>query len=126
MPDVQTRVIAIANHKGGCGKTATVVHLAAELAQLDLNVLVIDLDPQGNASTHIGKKHPSEVEVSIKDLLLGGYAKLVDAVQEDTCIKGVSLISSSLSLTTEEDKIKDNEPRPMEVLGRVIKPLLGV
>lgn len=126
MPDVQTRVIAIANHKGGCGKTATVVHLAAELAQLDLNILVIDLDPQGNASTHIGKKHPSEVEVSIKDLLLGGYAKLVDAVQEDTCIKGVSLISSSLSLTTEEDKIKDNEPRPMEVLGRVIKPLLGV
>lgn len=126
MPDVQTRVIAIANHKGGCGKTATVVHLAAELSQLDLNVLVIDLDPQGNASTHIGKKHPSEVEVSIKDLLLGGYAKLVDAVQEDTCIKGVSLISSSLSLTTEEDKIKDNEPRPMEVLGRVIKPLLGV
>lgn len=126
MSEVQTRVIAIANHKGGCGKTATVVHLAAELAQLELNVLVIDLDPQGNASTHIGKKHPSEVDVSIRDLLLGGYAKLVEAVQEDTCIKGVSLISSSLSLTTEEDKIKDNEPRPMEVLGRVIKPLLGV
>lgn len=126
MSEPQTKIIAIANHKGGCGKTSTVVHLASELAQLDLNVLVIDLDPQGNSSTHIGKKHPSEVEVSIKNLLLGEYDKLAEAVQEDTCIKGVSLISSSLSLTTEEDKIKDNEPRPMEVLGRVIKPLIGI
>ncbi|OBX81078.1 ParA family protein [Moraxella atlantae] len=126
MKQKNTRIITIANHKGGCGKTATVVHLAAELAQLELSVLVIDLDPQGNASTHIGKKHPSEIEVTIKDLLLGGYTKLVEAIQEDTCIKGVHLISSSLSLTTEEDKIKDNEPRPMEVLGRIIRPLVGV
>lgn len=126
MKQKNTRIITIANHKGGCGKTATVVHLAAELAQLELSVLVIDLDPQGNASTHIGKKHPSEIEVTIKDLLLGGYTKLVEAIQEETCIKGVHLISSSLSLTTEEDKIKDNEPRPMEVLGRIIRPLVGV
>ena len=126
MNQKNTKVITIANHKGGCGKTATVVHLAAELAQLDLLVLVIDLDPQGNASTHIGIKHPSEVSVTIKDLLLGGYSKLVEAVQEETNFKGVNLISSSLSLTTEEDKIKDNEPRPLEVLGRIIKPLLGV
>lgn len=126
MSQNKTKVITIANHKGGCGKTATVVHLAAELAQLDLSVLVIDLDPQGNASTHIGKKHPSEVPITIKDLLLGGYTKLPEAVQEDTSIKGVHLISSSLSLTTEEDKIKDNEPRPLEVLGRIIKPLIGV
>lgn len=124
--EAATRIITIANHKGGCGKTATVVHLAAELAQLGLSVLVIDLDPQGNASTHIGKKHPSEVEITIKDLLLGGYSKLVEAVQEETNLRGVSLISSSLSLTTEEDKIKDNEPRPLEVLGRIIKPLIGV
>ena len=126
MNQKNTKVITIANHKGGCGKTATVVHLAAELAQLDLSVLVIDLDPQGNASTHIGIKHPSEVSVTIKDLLLGGYSKLVEAVQEETNFKGVNLISSSLSLTSEEDKIKDNEPRPLEVLGRIIKPLLGV
>lgn len=126
MKQKNTRIITIANHKGGCGKTATVVHLAAELAQLELSVLVIDLDPQGNASTHIGRKHPSEIDVTIKDLLLGGYIKLVEAIQEVTCIKGVHLISSSLSLTTEEDKIKDNEPRPMEVLGRIIRPLVGV
>lgn len=126
MQTTNTKIITIANHKGGCGKTATVVHLAAELAQLELSVLVIDLDPQGNASTHIGKKHPSEIEVTVKDLLLGGYTKLVESIQEDTCIKGVHLISSSLSLTTEEDKIKDNEPRPLEVLNRIIRPLIGV
>lgn len=122
-----TRIITIANHKGGCGKTATVVHLAAELAHLGNKVLVIDLDPQGNASTHIGQKHPSELPVTIKDLLLeGSPARLLEAIQEKTNIDGVSLIASSLGLTTDEDKIKDNEPRPLEVLSRITKPLMGI
>lgn len=67
------RVIAIANHKGGCGKTATTVHLSAELAKLGMRVLVIDLDPQENASTHIGLKHPSEIDISIRDLIIPNF-----------------------------------------------------
>ncbi|WP_043148104.1 ParA family protein, partial [Pseudogulbenkiania ferrooxidans] len=58
------------NHKGGCGKTTTVINLAAEFARSGLNVLVVDMDPQANASLHLGKKHPSEVPITCAELLL--------------------------------------------------------
>lgn len=125
------RVIAIANHKGGCGKTATTVHLSAELAKLGMRVLVIDLDPQENASTHIGLKHPSEIDVSIRDLIIPNFDQptLTSANKEElikqsihtkTHFDGVSLIYSSLRLTIDKDRIREKEPRPMEVLKEVI------
>lgn len=125
------RVIAIANHKGGCGKTATTVHLSAELAKLGMRVLVIDLDPQENASTHIGLKHPSEIDISIRDLIIPNFDQptLTSANKEElikqsihtkTHFDGVSLIYSSLRLTIDKDRIREKEPRPMEVLKEVI------
>ena len=125
------RVIAITNHKGGCGKTATTVHLSAELAKLGMRILVIDLDPQENASAHIGLKHPSEIDISIRDLIISNFDQpsltsadkdelIKQAIHSKTHFDGVSLIYSSLRLTIDKDRIREKEPRPMEVLKEVI------
>ena len=66
-----TRVLTVANQKGGVGKTTTTVNIAAALALHGLRVVVIDLDPQGNASTALGVDHPVGTP-SIYDALLGG------------------------------------------------------
>lgn len=65
-----TRIFTIANQKGGVGKTTTTVNVAAALAMHGLSVLVIDIDPQGNASTALSIDHSAEVD-SVYDVLLG-------------------------------------------------------
>jgi chromosome partitioning protein len=126
MSDISTKWIAVANHKGGCGKTTTVVNLAAEFARNGLTVLVVDLDPQANASMHIGKKHPSEVPVTCAELLLSEIEKLPQAIYDDTNIEGVSLIYGSLGLGRAEDDLKDDTPRPSEELRTKLAPLEGI
>ncbi|WP_308192081.1 ParA family protein [Arthrobacter sp. AK04] len=64
-----TRVFTVSNQKGGVGKTTTTVNIAAALAAAGLNVLVIDIDPQGNASTALGIEHHADVD-SIYDVLI--------------------------------------------------------
>ncbi|MET3810473.1 ParA family protein [Arthrobacter sp. UYEF3] len=65
----KTRIFTVSNQKGGVGKTTTTVNIAAALAAAGLNVLVIDIDPQGNASTALGIEHHAEVD-SIYDVLI--------------------------------------------------------
>ncbi len=78
-PPATTRIITISNQKGGVGKTTTVVNLAAALARKGMGVLVIDLDPQGNASTALGVEHHNSV--------VGSYEVLVDGVSMVDAVK---------------------------------------
>ena len=91
--------ICVANQKGGVGKTTTAISLAAGLAHLGARVLLVDLDPQGNASTGLGIRI-EEGEPSTYGVLVDGDA-LLPALQ-DTEIDGVALLASSLDLAGAE------------------------
>lgn len=93
------RIIAIANQKGGVGKTTTAVNLGAALAESGLRVLVVDLDPQGNASTGLGI-NPRDVSASIYDVLMQDTPAL-DAV-EPTSLKNLFVIPATLDLAGAE------------------------
>ncbi|CAM3453979.1 CobQ/CobB/MinD/ParA nucleotide binding domain protein [Dermacoccus barathri] len=94
------RVLTVANQKGGVGKTTTTVNVAAALAQAGLQVLVIDIDPQGNASTALGIEHHSDV-ASVYDVIVEG-TPLADVVQECPEIPGLWCAPATIDLAGAE------------------------
>jgi chromosome partitioning protein len=98
-PD-HTRILTVANQKGGVGKTTTTVNVAAALAQAGLRVLVIDIDPQGNASTALGIDHHADVP-SIYDVLVDGKP-VVDCVQECADIPNLWCVPATIDLAGAE------------------------
>ncbi|MGV0375273.1 ParA family protein [Corynebacterium hadale] len=96
----QPRVLTIANQKGGVGKTTTAVNMAASLSKQGLKVLVIDLDPQGNASTALGAEHTSGTVSSYEVLI--GEAEAADAVQAHAENPNIFCIPATIDLAGAE------------------------
>lgn len=95
----QPRIIAIANQKGGVGKTTTAINLGTGLAAIGRRVLVVDLDPQGNASTGLGIDRTNR-RISSYDVLMG-EASVAEAMAP-TAIPGLGIIPSNIDLTGAE------------------------
>lgn len=96
----KTRVFTVSNQKGGVGKTTTTVNIAAALAAAGLNVLVIDIDPQGNASTALGIEHHADVD-SIYDVLINDVA-LEDVIAQCPDISNLICAPATIHLAGAE------------------------
>ncbi|WP_152354019.1 ParA family protein [Brachybacterium subflavum] len=112
-----TRVITVANQKGGVGKTSTTVNLAAALAMGGLKVLVIDMDPQGNASTALGVDHQSEV-ASMYDVLVES-TPLDDVVQGVGEVEGMLCAPATIDLSGAEIELVSMVARENRLRGSI-------
>jgi chromosome partitioning protein len=124
-PARHTRVLAVANQKGGVGKTTTAINLGTALAAIGEHVLIIDLDPQGNASTGLGIDQRSR-RLSTYDVL-AGRAALYDAILP-TIVPRLYLAPSTLDLTGLELEIgqtRDRAYRLRNALSPLTTPGLG-
>lgn len=113
------KIIALANQKGGVGKTTTTINLAASLATLEKKVLVVDADPQANATSGLGVS-PEEGKLTIYEALINE----ADAQQTicHTKIEGLDLIPSHIDLVGAEIEMLEMEARE-SIMKRVLHPL---
>jgi chromosome partitioning protein len=111
-----TRIFTIANQKGGVGKTTTTVNIAAALSMGGLRVLVIDLDPQGNASTALGVEHRSAA--GVYEVLMGD-AQISEVIQKVAGFPALDCVPSNTSLANAEINLVSMVARELQLKAAI-------
>lgn len=125
---IETKIIAVANQKGGVGKTTTAVNVAARLSNLGLKVLLLDLDAQGSLTASLGYE-PSEIEVTISEIFEAIISRsiLIDQTIEKAIIKineGLFLIPSNITLSSIDNLLVSKTSREY-VLKKIIGKIMN-
>jgi chromosome partitioning protein len=115
------RIVAMANQKGGVGKTTTTINLGAALAEYGRRVLLVDFDPQGALSVGLGV-NPHNMDLSIYNLLMQDDVA-VDDIRIKTDINGLHILPANIDLSAAEIQLVNEVAREM-ALARVLRPVL--
>ena len=119
-PGRSARIVALANQKGGVGKTTTAINLSAGLAELDQQVLLVDFDPQGGCALGLGIE-PGSMELSVYNALLDRACDVEDVVHK-TRVPNLALLPSNIDLAAAELMLVQEVAREQSLL-RVLAPL---